>query len=53
MKFSIEKSDGVTAVSKFLKDKTQQQYKIDKEIEVIPNFIDISKYKREDDEDKV
>ena len=50
MKFSIEKSDGVTAVSKFLKDKTQQQYKIDKEIEVIPNFIDISKYKREDDE---
>lgn len=50
MKFSIEKSDGVTAVSKFLKDKTQQQYKIDKDIEVIPNFIDIEKYKREDDE---
>ncbi len=50
MKFSIEKSDGVTAVSKFLKDKTQQQYKIDKDIEVIPNFIDINKYKREDDE---
>jgi N-acetyl-alpha-D-glucosaminyl L-malate synthase BshA len=50
MKFSIEKSDGVTAVSRFLKDKTQQQYKIDKDIEVIPNFIDINKYKREDDE---
>jgi len=50
MKFSIEKSDGVTAVSKFLKDKTQQQYKINKDIEVIPNFIDINKYKREDDE---
>jgi len=50
MKFSIEKSDGVTAVSKFLKDKTQQQYKINKEIEVIPNFIDINKYKRENDE---
>lgn len=50
MKFSIEKSDGVTAVSKFLKDKTQQQYKINKDIEVIPNFIDINKYKREEDE---
>ncbi|MEP7146944.1 MAG: N-acetyl-alpha-D-glucosaminyl L-malate synthase BshA [bacterium] len=50
MKFSIEKSDGVTAVSKFLADKTQQQYKINKEIEVIPNFIDINKYKREEDE---
>jgi len=50
MKFSIEKSDGVTAVSKFLADKTQQQYKINKEIEVIPNFIDIIKYNREEDE---
>jgi len=50
MKFSIEKSDGVTAVSKFLKDKTQQQYKINKDIEVIPNFIDINKYKRDEDE---
>jgi len=50
MKFSIQKSDGVTAVSRFLKEKTQQQYQIDKEIEVIPNFIDINKYKREDNE---
>lgn len=46
MKFSIEKSDGVTAVSKFLKDKTLSNYKINKEIEVIPNFIDTSKYRR-------
>jgi len=46
MKFSIEKSDGVTAVSKFLKDKTLSNYKIDKEIEVIPNFIDTNKYHR-------
>ncbi|MBK8981133.1 MAG: N-acetyl-alpha-D-glucosaminyl L-malate synthase BshA [Ignavibacteria bacterium] len=50
MKFSIQKSDGVTAVSRFLKEKTQQQYQIDKEIEVIPNFIDINKYVREDNE---
>lgn len=46
MKFSIEKSDGVTAVSQFLKDKTLSNYKINKEIEVIPNFIDTSKYRR-------
>ena len=50
MKFSIEKADGVTAVSKFLADKTNTQYKIDKHIEVIPNFVDIDKFKREDDE---
>ncbi|MCX6165834.1 MAG: N-acetyl-alpha-D-glucosaminyl L-malate synthase BshA [Ignavibacteriae bacterium] len=46
MKFSIEKSDGVTAVSQFLKDKTLSNYKINKEIEVIPNFIDTTKYRR-------
>lgn len=46
MKFSIEQSDGVTAVSKFLRDKTQSNYQIDKEIEVIPNFIDTGKYSR-------
>ncbi len=50
MKFSIEKADGVTAVSKFLADKTNTQYKIDKHIEVIPNFVDIDKFKRENDE---
>jgi N-acetyl-alpha-D-glucosaminyl L-malate synthase BshA len=46
MKFSIEQSDGVTAVSKFLKDKTISNYSIEKDIEVIPNFIDTDKYKR-------
>jgi N-acetyl-alpha-D-glucosaminyl L-malate synthase BshA len=46
MKFSIEKSDGVTAVSRFLADKTLSNYNIDKDIRVIPNFVDINKYKR-------
>jgi len=46
MKFSIEQSDGVTAVSRFLKEKTLTNYGINKEIEVIPNFIDVEKYKR-------
>ncbi|HEY4611556.1 MAG TPA: N-acetyl-alpha-D-glucosaminyl L-malate synthase BshA [Bacteroidota bacterium] len=46
MKFSIEKSDGVTAVSRFLKEKTQTNYGIEKEIEVIHNFIDTNLYRR-------
>ncbi len=46
MKFSIEKSDGVTAVSRFLREKTTTNYGIDKDIRVIPNFVDIEKYNR-------
>jgi N-acetyl-alpha-D-glucosaminyl L-malate synthase BshA len=46
MKFSIEKSDGVTAVSRFLKEKTITNYGINKEIEVIPNFVDTALFKR-------
>lgn len=46
MKFSIEQSDGVTAVSNFLRDKTKSNYQIEKDIEVIPNFIDTEKYRR-------
>ncbi len=45
VKFSIEESDGVTAVSKFLKGTTLTNYQIDKEIEVIHNFIDTSVYR--------
>lgn len=51
MKFSIEQSDGVTAVSNFLKDKTKSSYNIRNEIEVIPNFIDVNKYNRSDTEE--
>ncbi len=46
VKFSIEKSDSVTAVSRYLREKTITNYGIEKEIEVIPNFVDIEKYKR-------
>jgi N-acetyl-alpha-D-glucosaminyl L-malate synthase BshA len=48
MKFSIEQSDGVTAVSRFLKEKTLTNYGIDKDIRVIPNFVDTDKYRRVD-----
>ena len=46
IKFSIEQSDGVTAVSRFLREKTVTHFGIDKEIEVIPNFVDINKYRK-------
>jgi N-acetyl-alpha-D-glucosaminyl L-malate synthase BshA len=45
VKFSIEESDGVTAVSRFLKEKTLTNYNNNKEIEVIPNFVDTQLYK--------
>ncbi|HMU42467.1 MAG TPA: N-acetyl-alpha-D-glucosaminyl L-malate synthase BshA [Ignavibacteriaceae bacterium] len=45
VKFSIEESNGVTAVSKFLKEKTLTNYDIEKDIEVIPNFVDTSIFK--------
>ncbi len=48
IKFSIEQSDGVTAVSRFLKEKTLTHFGIEKDIHVIPNFVDINKYKRND-----
>lgn len=45
MKFSIEQSDGVTAVSEFLKNETLSNYNIKKDIKVIPNFVDTEKYR--------
>ena len=48
VKFSIEKSDGITAVSNFLKEKTTEYFGIQKEIKVIHNFIDFSRFKKID-----
>ncbi len=45
MKFSIESSDGVTAVSEYLKQETLQNYGVKKEIEVIHNFVDIEAFR--------
>ena len=42
--FSINKSEVVTSVSADLKQKTLDFFEMDKEIEVIPNFIDKRKY---------
>jgi L-malate glycosyltransferase len=44
--FSINQSNGVTAVSEFLKEETYRRFDIRKEIKVIPNFIDLERFKR-------
>jgi N-acetyl-alpha-D-glucosaminyl L-malate synthase BshA len=41
--FSINKSDIVTSVSQSLKDNTLELFAVTKDIEVIPNFIELSK----------
>ena len=46
VEFSINQSDGVTAVSKHLRDQTCEQLHITKEIEVIYNFIDFDRFSR-------
>lgn len=43
--FSINKSDAVTSVSQSLKDDTLRLFDIKNEIYVVPNFIDVSKYR--------
>jgi L-malate glycosyltransferase len=45
--FSINQSDGITAVSEFLKNDTYRHFAITKDIEVIPNFIDLERFKRQ------
>lgn len=42
--FSINQSDGVTAVSENLKEDTLAHFKISKDIKVIPNFIDLARF---------
>lgn len=46
VEFSINKSDGVTAVSQSLKDDTNALFKIDKDIRVIYNFIDFERFRK-------
>jgi N-acetyl-alpha-D-glucosaminyl L-malate synthase BshA len=43
-RFGIEKSQGVTAVSEFLKRMTIEEFEVGEDIEVIPNFVDLSVY---------
>jgi len=43
IKFSMEESDGITAVSNYLRKKTLKEFDIKQNIEVIYNFIDTKK----------
>jgi N-acetyl-alpha-D-glucosaminyl L-malate synthase BshA len=47
-KFSIEQSDGVTAISHYLKQRTLEEFDIKRPIEVIPNFVNCDLYCRKD-----
>ncbi len=44
--FAINHSDGVTAVSDSLKNDTYKNFKITKDVEVIPNFIDLKRFSK-------
>ncbi|GAB2611846.1 N-acetyl-alpha-D-glucosaminyl L-malate synthase BshA [Emticicia sediminis] len=45
--FSINESDGVTTVSEDLRKDTYEAFEIRKEIEVIPNFVDLERFKKQ------
>ncbi len=45
--FSINESDGVTAVSESLRDDTYSSFEILSNIEVIPNFIDLNRFHKQ------
>jgi N-acetyl-alpha-D-glucosaminyl L-malate synthase BshA len=44
---SLNMSDGITAVSESLKRDTYKYFKVEKEIMVIPNFVDFSRFKKQ------
>lgn len=46
--FSLERTDGLTAVSRYLREKTLEDFNISTEIEVIPNFVDPDKFRNLD-----
>ena len=46
VEFSIDVSDGVTAVSDSLKSQTLENFKVDHEIRVIHNFINFDRFKK-------
>lgn len=45
--YSINKSNGVTAVSEDLKQDTLEHFDITQDIKVIPNFVDIERFKKQ------
>src|SRR5207248_9392657 len=48
-RFGIEQSDAVTAVSDYLKQRTIQEFQIQRPVTVVPNFVDCDIYGRAND----
>lgn len=46
-RFSIEQSDGVTAISEYLRERTIREFDVHKEIAVISNFVNCDVYVRD------
>lgn len=51
-RFSIEKSDGVTAISEYLRERTVEEFDIHRPIEVIRNFVNCDLYCRPEDQSR-
>lgn len=43
---SINESDGVTAVSEYLRRETYAHFAVERPIDVIPNFVDVERFRR-------
>jgi N-acetyl-alpha-D-glucosaminyl L-malate synthase BshA len=46
-RFAIEESDGVTSISKYLRERTVLEFDVHHPIEVIPNFVNCDLYRRD------
>jgi N-acetyl-alpha-D-glucosaminyl L-malate synthase BshA len=46
-RFGIDESDGVTAISEYLRDRTREAFSVKKPIEVIRNFVNCDLYRRD------
>ncbi|HEX4156556.1 MAG TPA: N-acetyl-alpha-D-glucosaminyl L-malate synthase BshA [Acidobacteriaceae bacterium] len=46
-RFGINQSDGVTAISEYLRDRTREAFNIQRPIEVIRNFVNCDLYRRD------
>ena len=47
-RYAIEQSDGVTAISKYLQQRTVQEFEIKRPIQVIYNFVNCDLYRRDE-----
>jgi N-acetyl-alpha-D-glucosaminyl L-malate synthase BshA len=50
IRFALEQSDTITAVSNYLREKTVQSFTPGRDIKVIPNFVDTTVYQRNNEQ---